>query len=82
MLIIYIYEALDLEHKGVPLLALSMEPEDLKKELEPTATLLAPWRAAIFLIGGARLNKAAREARQQGDGNPSCLVAQATIATS
>ena len=49
------------------------------KEPEPTATLPALGGAANGLIGVARLAKA----RQQGDGNPSCLVSpKATIATS
>jgi hypothetical protein len=38
----YMYEALEQEHKGVPMLALAPEPEDLKKEPEPTAILPAP----------------------------------------
>jgi hypothetical protein len=77
-LLIYMYEALVLEQKQL-LLALESEPGDLKKEPEPTATLPAPGGAANGLIGVARLAKA----RQQGDGNPSCLVSsKATIATS
>jgi hypothetical protein len=38
----YMYEALEQEHKVVPMLALAQEPEDLKKEPKPTATLPAP----------------------------------------
>ena len=38
----YMHEALEREHKGVPMLALAPEPEDLNKEPEPTATLPAP----------------------------------------
>jgi hypothetical protein len=34
------YKALEQEHNGVPMLALPPEPEDLKKEPEPTAILL------------------------------------------
>jgi hypothetical protein len=35
------YEALEQEHKGVPMLALAPEPEDLKKEPEPAAIVTA-----------------------------------------
>ena len=38
----YMHEALEQEHKGVPMLALVQEPEDLNKEPEPTVTLPAP----------------------------------------
>jgi hypothetical protein len=77
------YEALALEleqdHKEVLVLALATEPVDLKKEPEPMATLPAPGAAANGLIGVAQSTKA----RQQGDGNPSCLIkSKATIATS
>ena len=34
-------EALEQEHKGVPMLALAPEPEDLKKEPEPAAIVAA-----------------------------------------
>jgi hypothetical protein len=36
------YEALERNHKGVPMLALAPKLEDLKKESEPTAILPAP----------------------------------------
>jgi hypothetical protein len=42
LLLDYMYEALEQEHKGVSMLAIASEPEDLKKEPEPTATLPAP----------------------------------------
>jgi hypothetical protein len=64
------YEALEQEHKGVPMLALAPEPEDLKKEPEPTAILTAPRGVSICLTGGAWSNKVAPKARQQG--NQSC----------
>ena len=35
-------EALEQEHKGVPMLALASEPEDLEKEPEPAAIVTAP----------------------------------------
>jgi hypothetical protein len=45
------YEALELEHKGVLLLALAPEPQDLKKEPEPTAILPAPCGKIAFRMG-------------------------------
>ena len=40
--LIYMYAALVQEHKGVPMLELAPEPEDLKKEPELMAILPAP----------------------------------------
>jgi hypothetical protein len=36
------HEALEHEHKGVPMLALAPEPEDLKKEPELSAIVTTP----------------------------------------
>ena len=65
-----------MDHKEVRLLALATEPDDLKKEPEPTAIFAGPMGAANGLVGVARLTKA----RHQLDGSPSYLVnSQATI---
>ena len=50
----YMNEALEQEHKGVPMMALAPEPEDMKKELEPTANLPAPRGASSCLTWRAR----------------------------
>ena len=52
------YEALALEQKQELLLTLASEPDGLKKEPEPTATLPVPGAAANGLIGVARSTKA------------------------
>jgi hypothetical protein len=46
------YEALEQEHKGVPMLALAPEPEDLKKEPEPAAIVTAPWAKFRKMLRG------------------------------
>ena len=51
------HEALEQEHKG---LALAPEPEDLKKEPEPTAIVTAPGGASSCLMWSSRLDKVAR----------------------
>jgi hypothetical protein len=76
----YMYEALGQEHKGVPMLALAPEPEDLKKESEPTAILAAPGGASSCLTWIKRSDKVARQTSQLG--NPRCLVSKAATATS
>jgi hypothetical protein len=43
----YMYEALQHEHKGVPMLALAPEPEDLKKEPELCCWLVVILFAAL-----------------------------------
>jgi hypothetical protein len=57
----YMYETLEQEHKGVPMLAHAREPEDLKKEPEPEpmATLTAPGGASSCLTWRTRSNKVA-----------------------
>ena len=50
-------EALEQEHKGVPMLALVPEPVDLKKEPEPTAILTAPRGASSCLAWVTRSDK-------------------------
>jgi hypothetical protein len=62
------------------MLALAPEPEDLKKEPEPTATLTAPGGASSCLTRRTRSDKVARQTSQLG--NPSCLVSKAATATS
>ena len=66
------HEALEQEHKGVPMLALAPEPEDLKKEPEPAAIVTAPGGASSCLTWSSRSDKVARQTSQQS--NPSCLV--------
>ena len=76
----YMYEALEQEHKGVPMLALAPEPEDLKHEPEPTAILTAQGGASSCLTWSPRSEKVARQTSQLG--NPSCIVSKAVTATS
>ena len=59
LLLVYMYEALEHDNKGVPMLALALEPEDLKQEPEPTAILPAPGGPSSCLTGGARSDKVA-----------------------
>ena len=80
LLLDYMYEALEQEHKGVPMLALVPELEDMKKEPEPTATLTVPGAASSCLTWGTRSDKVARQTSQLG--KSSCLVSKAATTTS
>jgi hypothetical protein len=83
LLLDYMYEALEQEHKGVPMLALVPELEDMKKEPEPTATLTVPGAASSCLTWGTRSDKVARHTSQLGSpSSASCLISKAVNATS
>jgi hypothetical protein len=64
------HEALEQEHKGMPMLALAPEAEDLKKEPEPAAIVTAPGGASSCLTWSSLSDKAARQT-QLGSNRPS-----------